>query len=860
MDTVIRDVRFAFRTLRRHPGFAAMALLILALGIGANTAVFSMVDGLLLHPLLMPEPERVVQLAEDAPRQSGVITSLSVPKFQAFRDHNDVFESVAAVKAYLHPNLHLSGPDRPLRITGMVVSSGFLPLLGVRPIVGRTFLPEEDKWDQQPAVILTHGFWQRHFGGNRSVVSKTLTSLSPEQAFTIVGVLPPDFQMPPLSLSGIGLGSAGRGFMQIPPYDMLISMGYLGRSTYGSWSERPLAVVARLKPDLSPERAQIEIDRISAGMAADIPPELPAYHTSITPLRDQILGAYGAGLYLLWAAAGFVLLLVCVNAANLMLARGIGRERELAVRAALGAGRVRILRLLLTEGALLGLAGGALGLLLAVWGISVLIPLLPSYIYRLEAVGLNVRILAFTAFLSILTVLLISLMPSIRSVRMKLNETLKGGATSIMQSRQRSLRALIVAQAAIALLLLVGANLMIESFRNLTSVDAGFDHENVLVLEIEKLPDRLSSYRGRRPADLMSRIIAKVESTPNVISAAGIDYPPLAGLHVFQYYTLADRQPLPDQRRDTLLRFRVTPEYLEAMRINLQAGRGLSENDLERMLQRNYPDPQTVERIRSMDRSEQSALLRRQTVPAVISQTMARKCWPGENPIGMEFYEGEVDASNTTAARVEVIGVVPDVKTKRLDEDAWPQYYILADQFLPWLVIRTRSNPAGMIDELKREIEGVDPSELRVKSSRTMRELFSDTAAESRAQMLLLAVFAAVSTVLAAVGLFGVMVYSVNSRTREIGVRMSLGAPPHEISRMILWQGIRLTGTGIVFGLLGSLLLTRFMTAILFGVNPLEPMVLVQTALVLSAAALLACLIPTLKAGRVDPVAALRSE
>ena len=860
MRAFIQDLRFAVRALWGNPGFTAMALLTLALGIGANAAIFSVIDDVLLRPLQLPEPDRVVQILEAPPLSTRVITSTSVPKYEALRDRNEVFDSVAAVKAYLHPTLYLEGSDRPQKITALVASSQLLPVLGISPLHGRGFLPDEDLEGTPAVVLLTHAFWQRRFAGSPEIVGQTLASMLPNTRFDIVGVLPPDFEIPPLSLAPVGLGSGGRGFMERPQFDILISMGYLGRRAYQSWSSRLVAVMARLKPGVTLQQAQANVDSIVASVAEEAPKENADYGSTLVSLPGLIRRAYGTGLYFLWSAAGFVLLLVCVNVANLMLARAVSRQRELGVRRALGAGRRRLLSLLLAESTVLGMSGGALGLLVALWGSGVLVSLLPSFIYRLDSVELDARVLVFSFLASLATALLVGLLPAIRSCRPDLHETLKEGARGSLGGRLRWLRVLVVAQVAIALLLLAGAGLMLSSFRNLTRVDTGFVRENLLLAEIEKLPEPLSRYAGAEAVILMNRIIERVEAFPGIAGAAGIDYPPLAGLHVFVDFTLADRPPVAEEERETAIQFVVSPGYFETMGTAVENGRPLTAADQEDRLRTRYPDADTVAWLEAMTDAERREHRRQQVIPVLVNETMARRCWLGRSPLGESFYLGSVDPEDPPGPLLTVVGVVPEVRTKRMDEAPWSQFYMPADTFSRWLVIRTSSDPDALVEALRTEIQAVDPTEVRMTRAQTMDDLFRASTAESRSLTLLVVGFAVLSTALAAIGLFGVMAYSVACRTHEIGVRMSLGARPGEIFRLILGQGMILAAAGVGIGLLGSIALTRYIASLLFGVSPLDWGTLLSVSLLLAVVALLACYLPTRHASRVDPLTALRSD
>ncbi|MFC1545491.1 ADOP family duplicated permease [Gemmatimonadota bacterium] len=858
-----QDIRYGVRTFLKNPGFTVIVLLTLALGIGANAAIFSVVDDVLLHPLDVPEPERVVQILDTFPESAPVAGNYltSIPNFVDYKAQNEVFEQVATIQAtirQIYLEFFLEGTDRPAKITANYFDSDLLALLGVKPFLGRGFLPEEDVWDAPPAVLLTYGFWQRHFGGDPNIVGQTMSCLSEESGFNIVGVLPPDFHIPAY-LHTKPQFSTRKGIVFGTLPDMFISMSFLNQYRHDDQSYRHIAALARLKPGVTLEQAQANMDGISARIAAEGPPIYAEYRAVITPLPQIIRRAYGPGLYFLVFAAGFVLLLVCINIANLLLSRVIGRERELAVRAALGAGRGRLFRQLLTESMILGLMGGAIGLLPAYGGSVILQSLMPSYIYRLNEVSVDIRVLLFVVVISVITAILFGLLSATRVLWLDLPRPLKESSHGSVAKRLRILHVLVATQVALALILLTGAGLVLSGYMYLVGIDPGYDIENILIVEFEKLPYQLTKYQGLAENHLFAGIIERLETVPGVLSVAGVDYPPLSR-NMISSFTVADGPLSATQARETLVPVNVTPGYLETMNLQLLAGRALNEDDNEQRMIFNDSFRTLYQQYQSASREEQLSMRREHAIPVIINDTMARRYWPGQNPLGKGFYTGRIDPDNPPLLLRTIVGIVEDFKLKKMDEKPTLHCFSPAGSFLPSLVLRTRSDPLAMTEVLTEEIEAMDKTELSVTGFWTLKERYLRATSDSRYQMVMMVIFSAIATILAAIGLLGLMAYLVMRRTHEIGVRLSLGAQPKEIFRLVLRQGMLLTAIGIAIGLIASFTLTRYISSLLFEVDPIDPVILGSASVFLGIVALLASYIPSHRASRVDPVKALRSE
>jgi putative ABC transport system permease protein len=787
-ETLWQDVRFGARTLRKNPGFTAVAVVALALGIGANSAIFSVVNAVLLRPLPYKDPERLVMVWEKGNADEFPINSTSAANFIDWRDQNQVFEAVAVMG---RASFNLTGAGEPVRVDGRRVSAGLFRLLGVEPQLGRAFLPEED-------------------APGAGVVGKPLTING--QSYTVVGVMPPQFQFP-----------SRQDELWVP-----IAFGAQEAANRGNNSYE---VVGRLKADASLERARAEMDTIAARLKQQYPDAVKSNASVVVPLREQVVGDIKPALLVLLGAVGFVLLVACANVANLLLARAAVRRKEIALRVALGAGRLRLVRQFLTESVLLAALGGAVGLLLSFWGVNALQAFMPENIAGVKAVTVDAGVLVFTLAVSLLTGLLFGLVPAAQALKLDLNEMLKEGGRDASSGRggNRVRSMLVVAEVAVSLVLLVGAGLLINSFLRLRNLDPGFRADHLLTMSVV-LPPQKYPDQARRSA-FYSELTSRVEALPGVRSAAVTDWLPLTmtgGSFGVSVEGRAD--PGTDKRPDVVTRV-VSAGYFETMGIKLLRGRQFDER------QDRAGSPQVV----------------------VVSETTARRLWPGEEPLGKRLQPGDPDPSGW----MEVVGVVNDVRQFDLTAEPRLQMYLPHVQF-EWfvprqLVVKTDVEPSSLAAAVRKTVWELDKDQ-PVSDVRTMEEVLSESIARQRFSTLLLAIFAGLALALAAVGIYGVMSYAVAQRTREIGIRMALGAQAGVVLRLMMRQGLKLASAGVVLGLAGALLLTRLMSSLLFGVSATDPLTLATISLMLVGVALLASYIPARRAAKVDPLIALRHQ
>ncbi|HYY56574.1 MAG TPA: ABC transporter permease [Pyrinomonadaceae bacterium] len=811
MGTLWQDLRYGLRTLSKTPGFTLAAVLALALGIGANSAIFSVANAVLLKPLPYSEPERLVMIWGDLFKPGLDEIGASAPEFNDYREQGHVFESLAC---YTEGGFNLSGEGEPERISGAYVSADLFPLLGVGPTLGRTFAVEEDQPGRDQVVVLSHSLWQRRFAADRSIVGKTVGING--KSMTVVGVMPSAFQFPdreveiwkPLALDAEDRSEQSRG------------------SHY-------LNVIARLKPGVSVEQAQAEIKGIAERIRQQHPDQYDnGFGAKIVSRHEQVVGPIRPVLLILLGTVGFVLLIACANVANLLFARAATREREMAIRTALGAGRWRIVRQLLTESLLLSLAGGAGGLLLALWGVDLLVALAPVDIPRLSEVRLDGRVLGFTLLVSLLTGGLFGLAPALRLSKPDLQESLKDGARGAGEGfrRQRMRNLLVVSEVALSLVLLIGAGLMIRSFLQVQKISPGFNPDRVLTMRLSLPQSKYAEAKQQRA--FFEQLTARVSALPGVESVGAVNFLPMSKSGNMWSFAIEGRGNAVGPN----LHFRmISPDYFRTLSIPLDRGRQFTEQD-------------------------------REGAPpvAVINETMARTFFPGEDPLGKRI---KLASMTSPFPWLAVVGVVGDVKHYGLDEETKPELYVSYLQpLLPnfnvsslFLAVRTTAEPAGLAAAVRREVAVLDKDQ-PVADIKTMEERLSESVAPRRFNMLLLAIFAALALILAAVGIYGVMSYSVTQRTHEIGVRMALGAQGSDVLRLVVGQGMILALAGVALGLLGAFALTRVMKTLLFNVSASDPLTFAGVAFVLSAVALLACLIPARRATRVDPMEALRYE
>jgi putative ABC transport system permease protein len=808
MDTLLQDIRYAFRMLAKKPGFTIAAVLAVAIGIGANTAIFSVVNAVLLRSLPYKDPDRltiVLSHKRDSLRGSGSAAFLDVVDWEK---QNQSFEEMAVFRSMGYT---LTGVGEPERITGGRVSADFFPLLGVEAIEGRTFRPEEDQRGAERVVVLGHGLWQRRFGGDLSIIGQSLTLNA--EGHTVIGVLPPDFKFP-LDVSDAEMWTA-----VAHDGDLLEERG-----------AHYLKVIGRLKPGVSINEAQLEMNEIASRLEQQYPAENTGRIVNLNPMYEHLVSGIRRSLIILLGAVALVLLIACSNVANLMLARAAARTKEIAIRTALGASRRRVVRQLLTESLVLALLGGGAGLLLALWGIELLIKMGPRDIPRLDDISIDGTVLWFTAAASILTGIIFGLVPALKASKPDLNRSLKEGSRGTSESFNRySLRnLLVVVQMALTLVPLVGAGLLVKSFLRLQQVNPGFVSENVLTMKVS-LPAMFDE--GDKAALFFKQATERMESIPGVESVGAVTVLPLIGTNNRTSFNIKSR-PYPENQ-EPLAEFRaITPNYFRAMGIEVIRGRTFTEHDVK-------GKPGVI----------------------IINETMARRFWPDEDPLGQIMSIG-VSVSENEPTEWEIVAIAGDLKHFSLDSEAVPEMYIPHTQ-QPWtsmtLVARSSMDPAQLAAAMRGQVLSVDRNQ-PVSDLRTMNEIVRRSIAQQRFYMLLLALFAVMALVLAAVGVFGVMSYSVTERTREIGIRMALGAQTRDVLRYVVGQGMVFTLAGVVIGLVGSFLLTRFMTNMLYEVDAFDPVTFASISLLLALVALLACYIPARRATKVDPMVALRYE
>ena len=813
LETLSQDIRYGVRMLAKHKAFTSIAVITLALGIGANTAIFSVVNELLLRPLPYRDAEQIVTLWEVSPngrRQN----SISRANFRAWYAQNTSYQYSAA---FSDQRLNLTGDGEPEELSVQFASHEFFKVLGVEPMLGRTFLPEDDQPGAPEVVVLTHGLWQRRFGGQPGLVGQPITLNGVK--FIVIGVMPPNFQFHIKQRSGTGRPAELWTILSMLPGPGLNERG------------RFLGGVARLKDSVTVDYAGNELRTIATRTSEEAPEFNKNYSAEVLPLREQFFGNVRRPLWLMLGAVGFVLLIACANVANLLLSQATSREKEIAVRAALGARRSRIIRQLLTESLLLALLGSLLGLGLAWLGIKALVAISPGDLVNLQGVGLNVTVLLWTLGVSMLTGIVFGLAPALHISRLNLNDSLKEGGKSEsgQASGSRRLRnALVVSEIALAVVLLVSAGLLIKSFVHLQRVDTGFTTDNVLTMVV-----RLPEARYQEDPQLVaffSQALEKIRHLPGVSSAGMVNHLPLyGGLGSSTGFKILGRpEPPPGQGPGTDVRV-VDAGYFPTMGIPLLRGRSFSDLELKEV---------------------------RHVI--LINEALAREHFPNEDPIGKRLDVAMFE----TPQPAEIIGIVGNVRYDSLVDESPAAVYFphpdLAYSFMT-LVIRTEGDPAAIAPAVQREIRSLDPNQ-PVSDVRTMNKVMADWVSRSRFNTLLLGIFAGLATLLSAVGIFGVMNYSVALRTREIGLRLAVGAQPRQVLVLILKQGLLLTVIGIVLGLGAAFALTRLLSGLLFGVTAVDVTTFTTISVLLVIVSLLACYLPARRAMRIDPLQALRYE
>jgi putative ABC transport system permease protein len=821
METLLQNLRYAVRTLRNSPGFAAVAILTLALGIGANTAIFSVVNAVLLQPLSYPNPDRLVELELSSPQGNGNVTS--IPKFNVWRAQTDVFDSVAAYD-FSGPGINLTGGDRPELIKGIHVSADYFRVFGAPVALGRTFTPEEDRPGGPAVVVVSNGLWRNRFGSDPGILNRTIDL--GQEPYSIIGVIGPTYSGDPKSDI----------WLPLKPDPNSVDQGHYLRAT------------ARLKPGVTLVQAQAAMKHAADQFNRKFPnsPVMgPGASFTAIPLRESVIGDVRFGLLLLFGAVGFVLLIACANVASLLMARATIRRREIAIRSALGAGRSRLMWQLLTESLLLSLAGGVLGLALGYVGVRALLAINPSDIPRVgeqgAAVALDWRVLVFTLVAAILTGILFGLVPALSTSRSGISNTLReSGARSGTGLRHNKARAvLVITEMALALVLLVGAALLIRTFGALRGVNPGFDARNVLIMEMSLNAGRFEKAAGVDQLEREGR--RRIESLPGVTAAAMTCCVPLEG--GFGLPFIIEGRPLtngPYHGGATWLT--ISPHYFDVFRIPLISGRVFTDQDNG-----------AADRV------------------VVINQALAKEYWPKGDALGARISIGKGVGPEFDEPPRQIIGIVADVREGALSRPPDQIMYVpfaqvndgiiaLNNRIIPatW-VVRTKLQPFSLSADIQRELREASGG-LPVAHIRSMRQVVGESTARNDFYMTLLTIFAGVALLLAAIGVYGLMAYSVQQRTQEIGVRMALGASPQQVRRMVVVQGMQLALVGVVIGVGSALGLTRLMSSLLYGVKPWDPITIALVAVLLSGVTLLATYLPARRASRVDPMVALRYE
>jgi putative ABC transport system permease protein len=808
MDTLLQDIRYALRKLARTPGFTAIAAFTLALAIGATTAIFSVVDGVLLKPLPFREPHRVVRVAN---LRDGQRVPTSAVDYTDFRDQPKSFAAIAALD---EGAMNLTG-GTPERVQAALVSASFWSLLGVQPSVGRGFAPTEDQHGAGRVVVLSDGLWKRRFGADPRVIGQTV--MLDGNSYSVIGVAPAGFSYPdrpdlwlPLVFSESDLDPGNRG---------------------AHW----LGVIARVAPGVSVAQAHGEMVSLTKRLEQQFPRSNTGMTAAVIPLQEYMVGDVSDALVVIMGAVAFVLLIACANIANLLLVRAASRESEMAVRTALGAGSWRIVRQLVTESVLLAAVGGVLGALLALWGVDLLLAAAPSGVPRLDEVRVDGSVLAFAGGVTLLTGVLFGVFPAIHAARANVSGMLREGMRGSSSASGRARNTLVVAEMALAVVLLVGAGLLIRSLANLLAVDPGFRPERVITFNVSVPETKYDDYAKRRA--LVADLVERMKTVPGAAGAAVVTGLPLSNLTLRTSVHIAGTpEESPADRKPTDVAM-VTPGYFATMGIPLVSGRDFD----------------------ARDRSGAPMV-------AIVNQEFVRRYFPGENPLGKHIELGWTQDTAATGGEArlggEIVGVVGNVRREGLAEEIRPETYasFMQPTFTNFaVVVRSTADPSSVMTSVQAQMRALD-GDLPVAGLRQLEELVSQSVAQPRFYTLLLGAFASIALILASVGIFGVISYAVSLRTRELGIRIALGATGRQVSRLVLSQGVGLALAGVVIGAAGAYWLSRLLASLLFGVKASDPLTFVVVAVLLTAVAALASYLPARRAARVDPLLAMRSE
>ena len=814
MAGIFQDILYAARQLRKAPGFAAVAVVTLALGIGANTAIFSVVNGVLLRPLAFKDADRLVRLWHVPPQKSfpGIPTfSVSPANYLDWQSQNHVFEQMAVMGYY---GFTMTGGDKPEQVDASSVSAGFFSTLGVQPMIGRVPTPDEDKPGRSNVVVLSHRFWQDHFGSNRNIVGQNITLDG--TSYLVSGVMPPSFRFPDFAQMWTPMAWTDQ--------DKIIR----GNHNY--------MVVARLRPGVDVKQAQAEMNTISSRLEQQYPADDKGWGAIVIPLHADMVSDVRPALLVLLGAVGFILLIACVNVTNLSLARIFARHKEIAIRTAMGASSMRIVRQIVSESVLLALLGGALGLTYAHFGIRLIMNFLANRLPASIEVGLDLKVLAFTAVISILTGVIAGILPALHLSRANVNQALKQGLgrTDTDSSGNRTRSILVVLEVSLSLVLLIGAGLMIRSFQMLHEVNPGFESHGVLTMT--PAVSRKTFSQPLQQISFNDRVLERVRALPGVVSAGMIDDIPLGANGSDQPIAVEGRPVVPMAEQPEVDVRVISSGYISALQIPLLRGRDFDETDVAGR------PPSTL-----------------------ISASLAKQFWPNENPIGKHItltFFGTVR---------EVVGVVGDVKSDGLDQNRPPaMLYVPLGQlsapsaggwrsFSMTLVVRSSAKPASLVSAVSNAVHDVDRN-IPVRNVLTMDELVTTSLSQQRFNLMLLSAFAVLALILAAIGIYSVLSYSVRRRVQEIGIRLALGARISDVLRMIVIEGMRPTLLGVTIGIVGALALGQVMSSLVYGVKPTDPLTFLAVAMVLAVVALSATIIPAYRAARVDPMVALRYE
>ena len=820
MESILQDIRFSARSLLRTPGFTAVAIIVLALGIGANTAIFTVVNAVLLRPLPYRNSDQLMMLWETNPRfQIGIDTLPVTPgNFMDWREQNNVFEYVAALGI---SHLNMTGVGEPERISAATVSPNFFRLMGVEPELGRTFRDEEEKPGAGRVVVISNALWQRRFAGETDVIGSAMTLDG--ESYTVIGVAPEGFQFPRAKELPYFVGVETQTDVWRP---MTLGDDFVNKSR----ANHQLSVIAKLKPGVTRERAQSEMTAIAERLEQSYPESNQGIGVKIVPLNEQVAGNVRSALLVLMGAVALVLLIACANVANLLLARSSGRQKEIAIRTALGASRGRVIRQLLTEALLLSMTGAIGGTLLSLWGIKALLSLSAETLPRSYEINLDARVLGFTVGIALLTSVLFGLVPALQASKISLSESLKEGSRSSSSGLGRNhVRDLLVAsEVALSLVLLIGAGLMIKSLASLLKVDPGFKTVNTLTMQIALLGSRYPN-PGQQIA-FFQEVTDRVESLPGVRSVGLISSAPLSGGVYAGGFTIEGREAQAETDNLVADRRMISTDYFNALAIPILRGRGFTEQD------------------------NQGA-----TGVVIVSESWVRRFFPNGEPIGNRIKLGGPDS---TRPWLSIVGIAGDVRDTALESDPRPCVYLPYPQFPSsgmTLVVRAAFDPGSLTSAIRNEVWAVDKDQ-PVTNVKTMSQYVADSAATRRFNALLLSVFATLAVVLASVGIYGVMSYSVSQRVHEIGIRLALGAQPSQVVKLVAGRGMAPVFAGVAIGLAGAFALTRVMTSLLYGVSATDSTTFVIVPVLLIAVAALASYIPSRRATKVDPMVALRCE